>query len=574
MPRAVLTRALLSQTGGCSRLHAHSLARRPIRAPFQGPAESRRQLRASQRHTHKHTHTSGAVGPGQICTSTRVSAYTYTRKRRRDVYKYTCTRIRIVCRHCAYTWTMCTVCIHCSIDAPPQNPTETDPQAPEVIQTRNSAKNENGIFGISASRGFRKVIICLGFGETNLPSFWPTCPPSPDTGVGPPNGGSCTAPTWAWATRIPGEGEGEGEGGVGEGEGSAEAQEGCHGHVRRRATRRHAHECPNTRGAPGVARAHWDRLGISCPGGAVVNGPTPCDAPMHGTRLRLACPLTWVMLLGLRSEPKPRPLNDGPRRLNDGPRRLNDEPRPLNGEPRPLNGDPTPLNGEPKPLNGEPRPVNGDPTPLNGEPRPLNGDPRPLNGEPKPLNGGPRPLNGEPRPLNGEPRPLNGDPTPLNGEPKPLNGEPRPLNGEPRPLNGEPRPLNGEPRPLNGEPTPLNGEPGPLNGEPRPLNGDPTPLNGEPRPLYCGPRPLNGEPLQGLDTRRWPLIVPLPPPSPPLCGSLVAGFVQSANGPAPLLLRPIAAEVLPAVDGLTAGGWRSTMVCSGGLIRADPRRSA
>ena len=47
-----------------------------------------------------------------------------------------------------------------SIDRPPQNPTEADPRAPEVIQTRNSAKNENGIFGISASRGFRKIIIC------------------------------------------------------------------------------------------------------------------------------------------------------------------------------------------------------------------------------------------------------------------------------------------------------------------------------------------------------------------------------------------------------------------------------
>ena len=35
----------------------------------------------------------------------------------------------------------------------PQNPTETDPRASEVTQTRKSAKNENGIFGISASRG-------------------------------------------------------------------------------------------------------------------------------------------------------------------------------------------------------------------------------------------------------------------------------------------------------------------------------------------------------------------------------------------------------------------------------------
>ena len=48
----------------------------------------------------------------------------------------------------------------------PQNPTETDHRATEVTQTQNSAKkkNENGIFGISASRAFRKVIICHLFG--------------------------------------------------------------------------------------------------------------------------------------------------------------------------------------------------------------------------------------------------------------------------------------------------------------------------------------------------------------------------------------------------------------------------
>ena len=39
------------------------------------------------------------------------------------------------------------------IDGPPQNATETDPRTPEVIRTQNSAKNENGIFGISASAG-------------------------------------------------------------------------------------------------------------------------------------------------------------------------------------------------------------------------------------------------------------------------------------------------------------------------------------------------------------------------------------------------------------------------------------
>ena len=50
----------------------------------------------------------------------------------------------------------------------PQNPTETDPRASEVTQTQKSAKNENGIFGISASRGFRKVIICHVFGEKKI----------------------------------------------------------------------------------------------------------------------------------------------------------------------------------------------------------------------------------------------------------------------------------------------------------------------------------------------------------------------------------------------------------------------
>ena len=50
----------------------------------------------------------------------------------------------------------------------PQNPTETDPRASEVTQTQKTAKNENGIFGISASKGFRKVITCHVFGETIL----------------------------------------------------------------------------------------------------------------------------------------------------------------------------------------------------------------------------------------------------------------------------------------------------------------------------------------------------------------------------------------------------------------------
>ena len=42
----------------------------------------------------------------------------------------------------------------------PQGPTETDPWAPEVPRTPNSANNENGKFGVIASRGFRKDIIC------------------------------------------------------------------------------------------------------------------------------------------------------------------------------------------------------------------------------------------------------------------------------------------------------------------------------------------------------------------------------------------------------------------------------
>ena len=57
-----------------------------------------------------------------------------------------------------------------SIDGP-QNPTETDPRAPEVTQTRNSAKNENGIIGISALRGFKKVIICHVFGGKKIDHF-------------------------------------------------------------------------------------------------------------------------------------------------------------------------------------------------------------------------------------------------------------------------------------------------------------------------------------------------------------------------------------------------------------------
>ena len=51
-----------------------------------------------------------------------------------------------------------------STDGPPKTPTETDPGAPEVTRTQNSAKNDNGNWGISASREFRKVITCHVFG--------------------------------------------------------------------------------------------------------------------------------------------------------------------------------------------------------------------------------------------------------------------------------------------------------------------------------------------------------------------------------------------------------------------------
>ena len=47
-------------------------------------------------------------------------------------------------------------------------PTETNPWALELTRTQNSAKNENGIFGISAPRGSREVIICRVFDEKNL----------------------------------------------------------------------------------------------------------------------------------------------------------------------------------------------------------------------------------------------------------------------------------------------------------------------------------------------------------------------------------------------------------------------
>ena len=57
-----------------------------------------------------------------------------------------------------------------SIDRTPKILPSLTPRALEVTQTQKSGKKENGIFGISASRGFRKVIICHIFGgEKNRP---------------------------------------------------------------------------------------------------------------------------------------------------------------------------------------------------------------------------------------------------------------------------------------------------------------------------------------------------------------------------------------------------------------------
>ena len=56
--------------------------------------------------------------------------------------------------------------------AGPPNPNETHPQALVETPTQKSAKNENGIFGISASRGFRKIIICHVFGDKNVDLFY------------------------------------------------------------------------------------------------------------------------------------------------------------------------------------------------------------------------------------------------------------------------------------------------------------------------------------------------------------------------------------------------------------------
>ena len=58
------------------------------------------------------------------------------------------------------------------IDAPPKPRPRRTPRAPEVTRTQNSAKSQNGFFGISASRGVRKVILCDVFGwKKKLTSF-------------------------------------------------------------------------------------------------------------------------------------------------------------------------------------------------------------------------------------------------------------------------------------------------------------------------------------------------------------------------------------------------------------------
>ena len=55
----------------------------------------------------------------------------------------------------------------------PQNPTETEPRAPEVARARNSAKKkkENEIFGISASRGFRMTSFAMYLVEGKFDHF-------------------------------------------------------------------------------------------------------------------------------------------------------------------------------------------------------------------------------------------------------------------------------------------------------------------------------------------------------------------------------------------------------------------
>ena len=98
-----------------------------------------------------------------------------------------------------------------SIDGPPKILRRLTPRAPEVTRTQNSAKNENGIFGISASKGFRKAIICHVFGqEKNLiffqcPELIEPLPPPP-----PVFGGSIDPPPLPHLETCPSLPEGEG----------------------------------------------------------------------------------------------------------------------------------------------------------------------------------------------------------------------------------------------------------------------------------------------------------------------------------------------------------------------------
>ena len=58
-----------------------------------------------------------------------------------------------------------------SIGGPPKILPRHAPGGPEVTRTQNSVKNENEIFGISASREFIKAIICRGFGDKKKDHF-------------------------------------------------------------------------------------------------------------------------------------------------------------------------------------------------------------------------------------------------------------------------------------------------------------------------------------------------------------------------------------------------------------------
>ena len=59
-----------------------------------------------------------------------------------------------------------------SIDGTPKVLPRLTPGAPEVTRSQKLAKKmKMGFFGISASRGFRKVIVCHTFGEKKIDHF-------------------------------------------------------------------------------------------------------------------------------------------------------------------------------------------------------------------------------------------------------------------------------------------------------------------------------------------------------------------------------------------------------------------